>query len=88
MTTEDPVTRSREVEWPSDNWHPSMAGSERPSLHAAFSLVRAVSGQMWASEGSSLMSEACVSGGRCVLGQLSPILEMEKLRPRQSWKVG
>lgn len=68
MTTEDPVTRSREVEWPSDNCHPSMAGSERPSLREAFSLVRAVSRQMWASEGSSLISEASLSGGRCMPG--------------------
>lgn len=45
-----------------------MAGSEQPSLHVAFSLVRDVSGQMWASEGSSLTSEACLSGDRCVPG--------------------
>lgn len=67
-----------------------MAESKLAFLHAAFSLVRGVSRQVWTSEDSSLMMRhvyqvTAVCPG---LGQVSPILEMEKRRLRQSWKRG
>lgn len=69
---------------------PSVAGSELAFLHAAFSLVRGVSRQVWTREDSPLMMRHVyqVTAVCPVLGQVSPILEMEKRRLRQSWKGG